>query len=255
MRMIDLSHPVAAGMMVYPGDPEVRSHEALHVASDGVAVTELTLGSHTGTHIDAPSHTIEGGRTIDGIPLDALSGEALVLHVADRAGESQRIDAAMLGLERFASVPPIVAIRTGWDRCFGEERALCHPFLCPEAARELRDRGMRVLIVDTLSPDPSAPVASAPDPASPAAAGTSESLPGDVDPEHALPVHAVVLGGDGAIVENARGLEALGERAEIGIFPLPLAGADGAPARLVAWVDEDRDPTALAERGGHRPGW
>jgi kynurenine formamidase len=227
--MLDLSHPITAGMTVYPGDPEVRSREALSVAADGVAVTELHLGSHTGTHIDAPSHTIRGGRTIDEVPLDALSGDALVLR-ADRAGECRPIDGEMLGLERFDAVPPIVAICTGWDRHFGGELALRHPFLAVEAAERLWCLGMRVLVVDTLSPDPTAVEAGPP----PATADRPLAVP---DP---LPVHTVVLGGGGAIVENVRGLDALGERARLGIFPLPLAGADGAPARVVAWRDEAR---------------
>lgn len=250
--MLDLSHPITAGMTVYPGDPEVRSREALSVAADGVAVTELHLGSHTGTHIDAPSHTIRGGRTIDEVPLDALSGDALVLR-ADRAGECRPIDGEMLGLERFDAVPPIVAICTGWDRHFGGELALRHPFLAVEAAERLWRLGMRVLVVDTLSPDPTAVEAGIADERSAAGEATDRQAPRDpaAGPPPAtadrplavpdpLPVHTVVLGGGGAIVENVRGLDALGERARLGIFPLPLAGADGAPARVVAWRDEAR---------------
>jgi kynurenine formamidase len=211
--VLDLSHPITSGMTVYPGDPEVRVEPALTVAADGVAVARLDLGSHTGTHVDAPAHTIAGGRTIDRIALDELCGEALILDVADRVREETLIDAAMLGLDRFGSVPPIVAIRTGWDRFFGAPRYLRHPYLGAEAAARLLELGMRVLAVDALNPD-------------------RTPRPGEsVD----FAVHAAVLGGDGVIVENLRGLEQLGERARIGIFPLPLAGADGAPARVVAW--------------------
>lgn len=225
--MIDLSHPIFTGMTVYPGDPEVRVREALSVAADGVAVSELHLGSHAGTHIDAPSHTISGGRTIDQVPLDALSGDALILHLADRVTAGAGIDSAMLGLDAFESVPAIVAICTGWDRHFGDDLALQHPFVTVEAAERLWQLGMRVLAVDTLSPDRTAIGEST--------AGGDTA--GDPDP---LPVHSVVLGRGGTIVENVRGLDALGERARIGIFPLPLRGADGAPARVVAWTDADR---------------
>ena len=210
--MIDLSHPIATGMTVYPGDPEVRVEPALTVEADGVAVARLDFGSHTGTHVDAPAHTIAGGRTIDRFALDELCGEALILDVADRVAEAAPIDAAMLGLERFTAVPPIVAIRTGWDRCFGTARYLRHPYLDAEAAARLLELGMRVLAVDAFNPD-------------------RTPRPGEsVD----FAVHAAVLGADGAIVENLRGLEQLGERAWIGVFPLPLAGADGAPARVAA---------------------
>ncbi|UWF77286.1 MULTISPECIES: hypothetical protein [Microbacterium] len=98
-----------------------------------------------------------------------------------------------------------------WARWFGEERARRHPFLDPAAARELMRRGMRVLGVDTLSPDPT-----------------------DADAA-GFPVHEVVLGGDELIVENLRGLDGLPSRVRVGFFPLALA-ADGAAVRAVAFL-------------------
>ena len=215
--MIDLSHPIVSGMPVFPGDPVVRVREALTLARNGVAVGELALGSHSGTHVDAPAHTIAGGRTIDQIEIGELVGEALVLD-ATAGGElaaGERIDADRLGLGRFDAVPSIVLVRTGWDRWFGARRYFRHPFLCPEAAVRLLELGMRVLGVDTLNPDPT-------------------SGPGE-DAE--FPVHDAVLGGDGLIVENLRGLDALSECARVGFFPLPIGGGDGAPVRAVAWRD------------------
>ncbi|MFT4231166.1 MAG: cyclase family protein [Leucobacter sp.] len=217
--MIDLSHPIVDGMTVYPGDPAVSIEPALTVGRDGVGVVRLGIGSHTGTHVDAPAHTVAGGRTIDGFALDELCGEALVLDVADRVGERTRIDGAMLGIDGLERVPAIVLVRTGWDRCFEGDRYLRHPYLTGAAAAALLGLGMRVLGIDALSPDRT------PDP------GSGE----DAD----FAVHAAVLGGDGAIVENLRGLDrlaALGERPQVGFFPLPLADADGAPVRAVAWA-------------------
>lgn len=218
--MIDLSHPIVSGMPVFPGDPVVRVRAALTLARDGVAVGELGIGSHTGTHVDAPAHTVAGGRTIDRVGLEELVGEALVLDATSpealQAGE--RIDAARLGLDRFHEVPSIVLIRTGWDRWFGARRYFRHPHLCPEAAARLTELGMRVLGIDALNPDPT---------------------PGPGE-EADFPVHEVVLGGDGLIVENLRGLDALPERARVGFFPLPIAGGDGAPVRAVAWRDSAR---------------
>ena len=209
--MRDLSHRLRTGMQVYPGDPAVRLDPALELDRDGAAVTALHLGSHSGTHVDAPAHTVPGGRTMDRVALDELVGEALVLHVPGLA------DGATIGVDDLGElperVPPIVVIDTGWAAHFGTERALRHPALGVEAARSLVDRGMRVLGVDTLSPDPTD------------AAGTTE-----------FPVHEVVLGGDGLIVENLTGLDGLPARVRIGIFPLRLAG-DGAPARAVAFDD------------------
>ncbi|MDQ0894928.1 cyclase family protein [Agromyces ramosus] len=208
--MRDLSHPVRTGMQVYPGDPSVDLTPALDLERDGAAVTSLHLGSHTGTHVDAPAHTVPGGRTMDLVALEELVGEALLIRVPGLA-DGATIGIADLG-ELPDRVPSIVVVDTGWARHFGTERALRHPALGVDAARLLAERGMHVLGVDALSPDPTD------------AAGTTE-----------FPVHEVVLGGDGLIVENLTGLDGLPPRVPIGVFPMRLAG-DGAPARAVAFV-------------------
>jgi kynurenine formamidase len=200
-------------MQVYPGDPGVEIGSALEVARDGVDVAQLHLGSHTGTHLDAPSHTVPGGRTTGRIGLDELVGESLVVHLDGLAprqlyGLAELATALAGGLPE--RVPPIVVVDTGWASRFGTDAALEHPALDPDAAAELLRRGMRVLAVDTLSPDPTG---------------------GD-----GFPVHDVVLGGDALIVENLTGLEGLPERVRVGLVPLPIA-ADGAPVRAVAFVD------------------
>lgn len=207
----DLSHPIRDGMMVYPGDPSVSVEPALALETDGVAVARIDMGSHTGTHVDAPAHTVVGGRTMASVSLEELVGEALVVRVP-RASEG-----LPYGWEDFVVgggmpevLPRIVLLNTGWAQWFGTGRALRHPFLHADAARELMRRGMRVLAVDTLSPDP-----------------TDASDGG-------FPVHEVVLGGDGLIVENVCGLEGLPARSRVGFFPLRLEG-DGAPVRGVAF--------------------
>ncbi|KZE94922.1 Kynurenine formamidase [Agromyces sp. NDB4Y10] len=209
--MRDLSHPIADGMMVYPGDPGVHLAPALELERDGAEVTALELGSHTGTHVDAPSHTVAGGRTMADVALEELVGEALVVHLDGEVDDGETYGLDRLG-ELPERVPPIVVIDTGWWRWFGTERALRHPSLARDAAQELVDRGMRVLAVDTLSPDPTD------------AAGTTS-----------FPVHEVVLGGDGLIVENLANLGDLPTRVRIGFFPIRLGG-DGAPVRAVAFA-------------------
>ena len=207
--MRDLTHPVVSGMQVYPGDPAVHVQPALELEQDGVAVTALQLGSHTGTHLDAPSHTVAGGRTLDRVGLDELVGDALVLHVP---GLADRTTVTLDDLGDLPDeVPRIVVFDLGWARHFGTGRALAHPAVGVDVARLLLERGMHVLCVDTLSPDPTE---------------GSES--------NGFPVHDLVLGGDGLIVENLAGVEDRPARVRIGIFPLRLAG-DGAPVRAVAF--------------------
>lgn len=209
----DLSHPIRDGMMVYPGDPSVSVGPALSLEADGVAVARIDMGSHTGTHVDAPAHTVPGGRTMASVSLEELVGEALVVRVPG-ASEAQSYgwDDFVVDGGMPESVPPIVIIDTGWAQSFGDARAVRHPFMGAGVARELMRRGMHVLAVDTLSPD-----------------ATDASAA-------AFPVHEVVLGGDGLIVENVCGLEGLPARVQVGFFPLRLEG-DGAPVRGVAFLD------------------
>jgi len=213
MMLVDLSHPITDGMAVYPGDPSVHIHPALELDRDGVAVTNLRFGSHTGTHIDAPSHTVAGGRTMTDVALDELVDNALVIRVPGLSeNEIYGWDALNAGAPLPLRLPPIIVIDTGWARWFGDARATKHPAMDAAAARELVARGMRILAVDTLSPDP------------------TEESSGD------FPVHEVVLGAsDGLIVENICGLDSLPPTVRIGFFPLRLGG-DGAPVRAVAFL-------------------
>ncbi|MGC5221134.1 cyclase family protein [Micromonospora sp. DT81.3] len=208
----DLSHPITDGMPVYPGDPAVHIRAALDLERDGVAVTEVRFGSHTGTHIDAPSHTVAGGRTMSDVPIDELVGDALLIRMPElRERQIYGWDQLNARAAIPARLPPIVLIDTGWAQWFDHPRATDHPALDVSAARELLARGMRILAVDTLSPDL-----------------TDEALTD-------FPVHEVVLGGGGLIVENLCELGELPSTLRIGFFPLRLGG-DGAPVRAVAFL-------------------
>lgn len=239
---VDLTRTVHTGMQVYPGDPAVSITPALHLAADGVEVAHLRLGSHTGTHVDAPAHTVSGGRTVDRLRLDELAGDALVLGFGGLSADAvitAGMVTALLG-DSVADVPARVLLATGWDRVFNDpEQCLRHPVLAAEAAEVLWDAGARLLGVDTLNPD-----------------RTVQKN------EARFGVHEVFLGRDGVIVENLTGLsllrpprpggrEAAGEESWsvpvwIGVFPIPVHEGDGAPARAVArsWTGYPR-PTLL----------
>lgn len=211
MQMIDLSHPLRSGMQVYPGDPGVHLDTVLSRDADGVDVTAVELGSHSGTHVDAPSHTVPGGRTVSQLALSELTGQALVIRVDTAAGEL--IDWLRISDQAGSAVPRIVVLATGWDRHFGTQTYLDHPVISLDAVTGLWNRGMRLLALDTPSPD---------------ATMRTEG-------PAAFAVHEFLLGRDGLIVENLRGASRLPASCTIGFFPLPLAGSDGAPVRAVAW--------------------
>lgn len=206
--MFDLTHPVETGLPTYPGDPPVEVTPHATHAADGYRVSAVSLGSHAGTHVDAPAHTEPDGRTLDTFRPSAFAFDALRVDCRDLAARDP--------------VPPdrvpdadadCVVFWTGWDRHWGTDRYGDHPYLAPETARGCVDRGYAVAL-DTPSPDPT----------------PTENARAD-EPE-GLPAHGALLGSDLLVVENLTGLGAAPERFELLALPLALRG-DGAPVRAV----------------------
>lgn len=81
MKIIDLTKTIEAGMTVYPGDPEIEITEVQTLESNGWRLKRLTLGSHTGTHMDAPYHMAEQGTKLDELPLERCFGDAIMVQV------------------------------------------------------------------------------------------------------------------------------------------------------------------------------
>ena len=78
----DISTPLSDSTPVYPGDPPVRIRRVSDLASgDEFMLSEIVMPLHAGTHIDAPSHFIPGGPTVDAIPLDVLIGDAILADI------------------------------------------------------------------------------------------------------------------------------------------------------------------------------
>lgn len=215
--IVDLSHPIVTGMPVYPGDPEVATSPATTLEADGFAVTALQLGSHSGTHVDAPSHSIAGGAAIDQIDPARLMGPARILRVTATDGETIGVD----GLDEQLCAwdgERIALVHTGWDAHWGTDRMLQHPAVSVELADALLALGVDVLGVDTLSPDSSEP-------------GDKDTTDGPA----VLPVHDRWLGAGGLIIENLRGLDQVpGEACELIALPLRLQRLDGSPVRAIA---------------------
>ncbi|TFK67743.1 putative cyclase [Pluteus cervinus] len=216
-RIVDLTHQLRSGISIYPGDAAFTCRPHLTIQEHQCAVTSLTLGSHTGTHIDAPSHFILGGKSIDQIPLSSLIGDALIVHV-DQKGNRGRIswDDIKMAVEENLGVRKILLIRTGWDKHWGTETYFEHPYLTKDAAERIVASGVRVLGVDTLSPD--------------------ETPYNGVGGDLGFGVHEVLLGAEVLIVENLTNLQELSSLGEfvVNLVPLNIAGCDGSPIRAFA---------------------
>lgn len=213
-RIVDLSRRVDEQTQVYPGDPAVRLEPAATLDEDGVNVTALHLGSHSGTHVDAPWHFIEGGARVDELDLALFLGPAAIL---DLRGKAPREPITEEDLAPYAeSLKPgvIAVLRTGWDAHHGTPRYLDHPYLA-SAARLLLDHGVRTVAVDALNVD---------------------ETPADGSPSGDFPVHRLILGAGGVIAENLTNLGAVDfPDPVISLAPVKLGAADGAPARALAF--------------------
>jgi arylformamidase len=82
-RIYDITLPIGSGLPVWPGDPEVVVSPEATIAADGFNTSVMSLGSHTGTHVDAPWHFLENGTRLDDIPIGRWSGLCHVARIPD----------------------------------------------------------------------------------------------------------------------------------------------------------------------------
>ncbi len=219
--LADLTHPITAGMPVWPGDPAVVIEPLARHARDGYNLNRLCMGEHSGTHAGAPRHFLEAGAASTAIPPEQLVLPGIkISHTAARD--------SLLGLAeirdweaRKGRVPAghAVLIETRWDRFWDDAAAylgrdeaghLHFPGLSVPAARYLIcEREVRVIGIDSAGVD----------------GGRAADYPVDI-----------LLAQHGGIhVENLRGLAALPESGFfLFIGLLPIEAGTGSPARVLA---------------------
>jgi kynurenine formamidase len=201
----DLTLPVRPGMPVYPGDPPVAflSHNAL--ADDGFAVTAVRLGTHSGTHVDAPAHFLASGRTVDETPLTALVGPARVVDLGD-LGHGEEIGPEQLGR---LSLGDRLLLRSGWSGQYDTPAYYeAFPSLARGTVRKLATAGVALIGLET------------------------PSLCAEACADAAA--HRELLEAGVVIIEGLTGLASLPNRAWLIALPLPLVGLDGSPCRVIA---------------------
>jgi arylformamidase len=209
--LIDLSHRLSSETPPFPGDGAVAIDvmDVIPQSSDGrrhCNSSRLNTSLHCGTHMDAPFHFFNDGKTIDRVPLDLCVGPAaLVRHAAWTAGAS--IERAHLEPQRaLIERTRRVVLNTGWSRRFGRAGYFTdHPVISGACAQWLVDLGVVLVGVDFPSVD---------------------------RPPH--PAHDILLGNGLLIVENLTNLDAI-ETPSLWLCALPLAilGRDGSPVRAV----------------------
>ncbi len=227
MKVIDLSRELYNGMQTYPGDPPYR-HEYVSLAKKygEVTLSRLEMGSHTGTHIDAPAHFVPGGDTIERIPLERFVVRGHVLDLSwKRPGEA--ITAS--DLSRFSdkiSRGRAVMIYTGFSSKYGTEEFLYNwPYLGRDAADYLANAGVAAVGVEGMSVAGYAGVEGFP-------------YPPRVSKDDVVYVHHRLLSSGVIIIENLANLESVlrecGGEALFVFAPIKIRGGEGGPARALA---------------------
>jgi len=242
-RVVDLTHSIHEQMPVWPGGVPFKMTRLVDY-DKGYRLHKLEIGENTGTHVDAPSHFIEGKAAIDQIPVEELVVAAVVIDIKDKvsADPDYRLSANDLVDWEAANgqvpVGRLVIANTGWHTRFSDaiqyanqdaEGVMHFPGFAPETAALLIERDVAGVGIDTLSIDHG--------------------------PSQDFGFHKAMLGAGKYLIENLANLDAMpavGATVVIGV--LPIAEGTQAQARIIALVPEQSEPDQQGEEGREAAG-
>jgi arylformamidase len=198
--LIDLSVSLNESTPVYPGDPETKITTAGILDQNGYQDHLVCMGTHVGTHMDAPSHMIAGGKNLNEFELSRFSGRGIHIPVESTFDIEALKQAGLLEGD-------IVLFDTRLsDKYYSPEYFTNYPAMSEDIAQYLIDSRVSVVGVDACS----------------------------VDNQEGFPIHKKLLGSNILIVENLTNLSLLeGKQFKVYAFPIKLE-IDGAPVRVVA---------------------
>ena len=207
-RLLDLTHVIEPEMSVFPGDPVPQAETLATCEKDGYRLTKLTVGSHCGTHADAPAHVFPDGRTLDQFSAEFFMGSATVVDCRD---------VSVITMDALQEAPYLTKadflfFMTGWAKYWGTPQYVSgYPVLSDEAADFIARIDCKGVGFDTLGPD----------------------APDDVT----LKNHRKLMAsGHRILIENLNLVgECPGGFFHFAAFPLHWKNADAAPVRAVAW--------------------
>jgi arylformamidase len=206
MRTYDITLTITPKMIVWPGDPPVSMKRTHSIdKGDSSNVTQITMSCHTGTHVDAPDHFLNNGKTVETLSLDLLIGRAYVLHLPD----VNLITASVL---MDADIPPRtrrLLFKTHNSEYWSNgNKEFQQDFvgLSVDAAELLVDRNVRLVGVDYLSVAPY---------------------------KNGKPVHTILLNAGVVVIEGLDLSKVSQGRYTLHCLPLKLGGAEGAPTRAI----------------------
>lgn len=201
--LFDITRTIGLDTLVYPGDRPHRINRPDGLGGDeGAELPQLELGAHTGTHLDAPAHFVEGGATLDQIHLDRFFRRA---HVVDARGRKVLSTETMAGHEIRSG--DAVLFRTDNEQLPRKRYSADHVHLSADLAQRLVEMQVSLVGIDYLSVDRA-----------------------DSDD---YPVHTALLGAGILILEDCDLRAVRPGRYRLTCLPLRLAGTDAAPCRAV----------------------
>lgn len=198
MDYIDITIPLSEKTPVFPGDPEVRFEI---IRKEGYNITSLCLSSHSGTHLDAPSHYMEGGLNVDEIPLESINGDSVVIDIVPVKGYIEKED-----IKENADGSGIIILKTGFPSKPSDMTS--YKSLSSECAKYLADCGITCVVTDAPS---------------------IEAYDGEGT------VHRILLENNISIIEMAGLSGVCPGRYRMNALPLRLEGCDGAPVRALLY--------------------
>jgi arylformamidase len=205
MKIIDISLPVETDMLHWGRKPEVTIVESI-AGGEASNVTRWLLGTHTGTHVDAPLHFRDGATPVDQVPLETLVGPARVVDMTHVRGAVTAEDLTAADLDGCERV--LLKTSNSAGALKRKEKAETWVGVTPDAAQWLVGHGVRLIAVDYL---------------------TAESY----QHTHDWGAHHVLLGADVVILENVVLDHVEPGGYELYCLPIKLAGAEAAFARAI----------------------
>ena len=207
-RIVDLSLDIYDKAPTFWPDPKTAVLSHLSIPNLKYNITQLIISTHLGTHLDAPFHFFDEGRTVEKVDPGRGFGPAWVLDFSGKGPKSEITRADLRAHEKKITRGARVIVRTGWDKVFPEDRYFTdYPGLPPDACAYLAERAIACLALDMPS-----------------------VYSGDY-----VAVHHVLLGAEILIVEGLTRLEDLtSERVFMSALPLRIRGRDGSPCRAIA---------------------
>ena len=208
MQILDVSLPIGPDLLIWPGDPAIEIEPLSRIANgDPANVSELRMGTHTGTHVDPPIHFLEGAPGIEAVSLEVLIGECVVVDARGRRGELGAADLEALGVPEGTQRLLIRSDSSEIWRRLPTSFPDGYTCLSPEGARWIVDRGIRLVGVDFLSVEPM-------------------DAPGH-------PAHVELLSNGVVIVEGLALADVEPGPYSLAVLPLLIVDGDGGPARAV----------------------